>query len=370
MDATPEGFDLAALLAPIAGDNPAGANLREDYTPQSIYYRLRDARAEARAAERQADAEPEVAAAWPPQWSTIRNLAAQALQQRSKDLEIAAWFTEALLRGDGLPGLVAGCRVIAGLVDNFWEVLYPLPDEENPEARIAMVVGLNGEGRDGTLIQPLRKLTLFTRPDGAPLPVWRYGESAEVSALGDAAQKQRRLDAGVLPFTTVEDEARAAGAELAQLRDAAAAAGTAWLALSESLAARAGADAMPGARVRDLLQQIEQIAAQYASSATAAPAAAGATAPAGVQAATNELAGAPTAATPTPLEREEALRQLASIAAFFRRTEPHSPLSYTLQEAIRRARLPWPELLEEVVPDPSSRAAILSGLGIKPPSQG
>jgi type VI secretion system protein ImpA len=70
------------------------------------------------------------------------------------------------------------------------------------------------------------------------------------------------------------------------------------------------------------------------------------------------------------LGREEALRQLSDIAAFFRRTEPHSPLSYTLQETVRRARLSWPDLLEEVVPDPTSRATILSVLGIKPPSPG
>ena len=39
---------------------------------------------------------------------------------------------------------------------------------------------------------------------------------------------------------------------------------------------------------------------------------------------------------------------IAAIAEFFRRTEPLSPLSYTLQEAVRRARMSWPELLEEI----------------------
>jgi hypothetical protein len=50
MQEVPEGFDLAALLAPIAAEAPAGTDLRQDYTPDSLYYRLRDARAEARAA--------------------------------------------------------------------------------------------------------------------------------------------------------------------------------------------------------------------------------------------------------------------------------------------------------------------------------
>ena len=49
----PEGFDLDALLAPVNDEAPAGADLREDFSPASPYFRLRDARAEARAAERQ-----------------------------------------------------------------------------------------------------------------------------------------------------------------------------------------------------------------------------------------------------------------------------------------------------------------------------
>ncbi|MGD0106757.1 MAG: type VI secretion system protein TssA, partial [Rhodopila sp.] len=68
------------------------------------------------------------------------------------------------------------------------------------------------------------------------------------------------------------------------------------------------------------------------------------------------------------MTRESALRSLETLAAFFRRTEPHSPLSYTLDEAVRRARLPWLELLDEVIADRSSRDAFLTTLGIRPPA--
>jgi type VI secretion system protein ImpA len=61
------------------------------------------------------------------------------------------------------------------------------------------------------------------------------------------------------------------------------------------------------------------------------------------------------------------LRQLVEIADFFKKTEPNSPLAYTLQDAVRRARMTWPELLTEIVPDEASRLAILTSLGIKPP---
>ena len=78
---------------------------------------------------------------------------------------------------------------------------------------------------------------------------------------------------------------------------------------------------------------------------------------------------AATPASPAPADRrldnrEDALRQLGEITAFFRRTEPHSPLAYTLEDAVRRARLSWPEWLEEVVPDQQQRQQILMRLGI------
>jgi carbamoyltransferase len=54
------------------------------------------------------------------------------------------------------------------------------------------------------------------------------------------------------------------------------------------------------------------------------------------------------------------------VAEFFRRTEPHSPLSYTLEEAVRRGRMTLAELLAEVMPDEEARHAMLSRLGIRP----
>lgn len=54
------------------------------------------------------------------------------------------------------------------------------------------------------------------------------------------------------------------------------------------------------------------------------------------------------------------------IAGIFRIREPTSPLSYTLENAVRRARLSWPELLAEVMPDNNARTSVLTGLGIRP----
>lgn len=360
----PDGFDLAALLAPVPGEAPAGGDLRADASPQALYLRLRDARAEARAAERAGDAGDTEAAGVPPQWRTIRELAAEALAQ-SKDLEVAAWLTEALLRSDGLPGLAAGARLMAGLVEDFWDGLFPLPDEDGLATRVAPVAGLNGLSGEGTLIQPLRKITLFVRPDGTALQFWQYEQSAALAGIADAARRTQRIDAGVLPFETVENEARAAGgARFTLIHRQAAAAAAAWQELSDALDRRAGNEAPPTGRVRDLLVQIIAVAEQFADlGAAAEPVAPSEPAAPGAAAA----AGPPLAAAGVIGSREEALRALSAIADYFRRAEPLSPLAYTLQEAVRRARMSWPELLEEIVPDAAARGAILTSLGIKPP---
>jgi type VI secretion system protein ImpA len=377
MQEFPEGFDLTALLAPISAEAPAGADLRKDYSPDSLYYRLRDARAEARAAERAIDGGSSDASS-ASQWRAVRDLAIEALSRQSKDLEIVAWLTEALLRSDGLVGLAAGFRLMAGLADDFWEKFFPQPEEDGLAGRLAPVAGLSGMGGEyeGALIQPLRKLALFPRADGTPLEFWQYEQSREVAGIGDAKRREQRLKSGTLPFEVVEKEAHAVDtASFALLRRRATDTGDAWQALGQILDQRAGADAPSTSQVREVLEEIKQVASRFAppeaeateEAPTAEPEAAPATEseqfPGTVAAGLAVVRGGFTS-------REDALRMLAQIAEFFQRTEPHSPLAYTLKDAVRRGRMTWPELLEEMVPDAASRSAIMSGLGIRPPPSG
>jgi type VI secretion system protein ImpA len=361
-----EEFNLQTLSAPIAGDRATGIDLRQDFSAQSIYYQLRDARAEARSAERTADADSTLDASTPAQWRVVRKLTAEAIATQTKDLELAAWFTEALLRSDGLPGLRLGFALLAELVELYWDDVYPLPDEEGLETRLAPIAGLNGEGAEGTLIQPLRKLPFLPRPNGAMLAFWQYEQAVEVAGIGDAARRKQRLDAGALPLADVEREAQAAGqAYFRKLRSEATDALAAWEILTARLEQHAGPNSTSSSRVRDLLSQIIATASRFAppdptprnanivNEVTPQP---GGSA---------EGSGAATDVSHRPATREDALLLLDEVASFFRSTEPHSPLAYTLHEAVRRARLPWPELLEEIVPDEALRSAIRNTLGIR-----
>jgi type VI secretion system protein ImpA len=366
--ALPEGFDLAALLAPIPGDAPQGADLREDYSAQSPYFRLRDARAEAREAERRAEtAGDDSESAVPPQWKTVVSLATTALAERSKDLEVAAWLTEALVRLHGLPGLTAGALLIRGLGEAFWDGVFPLPDEDGMVTRVAPVTGLSGAEADGTLMPALRRLPLFRRPSGDAFAWWQYERSEELATIADEARRQSRIEAGTLTLADVEKEAVAAGgAHFARMRRALADAVAAWSGMGAALDGLAGADGPSTGRVLALLRAMEDVVQRFAPAEDAA---------AEAEAAAEEDAGegaAPGGERRGPAgsagrSREELLRQLVEIAEYFRKTEPNSPLAYTLQDAVRRARMTWPELLAELVPDEASRTAILTSLGIKPP---
>ena len=368
--------DLEAILAAIPGDQPVGTDLREDYTPTSVYFRLRDARADARDAERQADSPDRQSEGGGGEeglqgkWRPVATLAASALKESTKDLEVATWLTEALVRTAGLEGLKAGASVIGGLVERYWDGVFPLPEEGDMEMRVAAVAGLSGQGADGTLMQPLRKLPLFTRPDGSPFCLWQYQSSLELAGILDPERREQRIASGVVPFEDVEKEARAAGkAHWAAQRAVLVEVMTAWEAMGRALDEKAGPASPSGIRVRDALQLMLDTCNRFAPETEAAE-----QAPADGASATAPAAIARTGAAATPAVdggaiagREQALGQLEAIAEWFKRNEPNSPIGYTLDEAVRRARMAWPELVAELIADEGSRTALLTSLGMKRP---
>jgi len=355
-------LDITVLLEPVDAAAACGVDLREDYAAQSVYYRLRDARSDARAAERAADADASLEPDVSQHWRNVLQLSQTALG-KTHDLEIAAWLTEALLREAGLAGLADGAALIEGYARLYWDGVFPLPDEDGIETRVAPVAGLNGVGGDGTLIQPLRKLALFNAADGAAVRLFQYQQAEETAGLGDAKRKAARLAAGVADFAKLEIEARASGvAHFTALAKEADAALTAWRAMGAALDAAAGGDAPPTGRVAEVLEQIIVIARRYAPNALVEAVVASTE--------TEEMAeevampeGGQTRATVRT--RESALQQITEIAEFFRRTEPQSPIALTLDEAVRRARLPWPELIEDILADATVRQAMLTALGIR-----
>jgi type VI secretion system protein ImpA len=364
---TIEGLDLEALLAPI-GETSVGVDVRNDFSPASLYFKLRDARAEARAAERAADSNPGAEGGLADGWRNVRSLAVSLLSTQAKDIEVAAWLTETLVRSDGLAGLAFGARLIGGLAERYWDNVFPMPDEDGMVTRVAPVTGLNGEGGDGTLIQPLQKLKLFSGASGDPVLLFQYEQSAELSTLSDEKRIESRLKAGVVPFDKMEAAARATSPGIfVGLRRILGEAQESWNAMDQTFDRLASHAAPPTRRVRELLEKVGGILDRYAAAPAAQADAPAEDAPEGAVSAVQmgEPASGPARARRLGT-REDALATLGEIAEFFRRTEPQSPLAYTIDDAIRRGRLGWPELIKEIVQDEHVRNNILNSLGIRP----
>lgn len=123
-------LETSELLDPIPGSNPGGASLR--YEP--IYDQIRRARTEEEDLP-SGDWERERKTA---DYALVIKLSQEVLSKQSKDLQIAAWLTEALLKREGFAGLAAGLGVIRGLLENFWEHLHPeMEEDDDAELRAA-----------------------------------------------------------------------------------------------------------------------------------------------------------------------------------------------------------------------------------------
>ena len=68
------------------------------------------------------------------------------------------------------------------------------------------------------------------------------------------------------------------------------------------------------------------------------------------------------------MTRDDALEGLLKVADFFRQTEPHSPVSYALEQAVRWGRMPLPELLGDLISDQNVRDEMFRRLGIQNPA--
>lgn len=120
------------LLKPIAGKNPSGLDLRYD-TDLLLYDKITEARRQDDDLT-QGDWQHERKVA---DCRLVIELTQDALAAKTKDLKLAVWLTDALLRTEGFAGLRQGLTVCRGLVDQFWDTLYPPIEEGDMELRAA-----------------------------------------------------------------------------------------------------------------------------------------------------------------------------------------------------------------------------------------
>jgi type VI secretion system protein ImpA len=359
--ATPETVEIAALLAPISDELPSGESLLYD----TVYDQLKEAvRGGGRS---QLDHQQEA----PPDWKTVVDLASAALGGKTKDLQIAAWLTEGLTRTRGFAGLRDGLRVLRGLHESFWDTLYPQIEDGDLEFRAGRLSYLN-ESSAGAARESLAA-AIGAIPLTVPAPDEAYGyadfrESREVENLGrqDPEKYQDALAAGRLSGEQW-DQAVAAGRRAfyepiyADVNEALEECDRLQAAVGECFGKNAPSLLNVRKAIEDCRDLVWRILEVKRGEEPDAADAEGAPAVASTAAATQPSGPLPL----EPRDRADAVRRLAAVAAFFKRTEPHSPVAYLVQKAMRWADMPLDAWLQELLADETAMARVREMLGIR-----
>ena len=174
-------IDIEALLLPISEDLPSGEDLR--YT--DVYEQIKEARRFDDPLD-QGDWKTERKAA---DWEKAIALCVKALSERTKDLQVAAWLTEAMIITEGFSGLAAGLDIVSGLLEKFWETLYPEIEEGDLDYRVAPLEFLNEK------LWTMVKQVPITDPGKTPGYSWlRWQESRETGSETDTRDKFGETD--------------------------------------------------------------------------------------------------------------------------------------------------------------------------------
>lgn len=368
-------MDTDLLLAPLPGSQPGG----EDLSFSAAFDDIAEMRRADDPTLKQGEWVTPIKQA---DWAGAARLCETLLATRTKDLRLALWLTEARAMTHGYAGLARGLGLCAALCEQHWEHLHPLPDGNDAEERIGNIAWMLqrlGELATALPVTAGRKGERFTLQDLQHARQWlaqaeRAGQPADTlpadqpNAITVAQFRQALQDTPAERLREAVDALRSTRAQL-----------QAWQGVVD---ARLGQDGPSFVSAREALEQagheLERLARDVgalsnsplggeaaAASSPAAPAGlvdapqAGA-APAGAQG----VAGVPTA----PRTRAEALRQLQLVADFFRRTEPHSPVAYLADKAIKWGEMPLHRWLGEVVKDPASMAHLQELLGLAAPT--
>ena len=174
-------INIEAILAPIPGDNPAGEDLR--YSP--AYDQIKEARRADDLLDR-GDWQREIKTS---DWDTVITTAVDALINKTKDLQIAAWLTEALIKTEGFDGLAAGLKILTGLLKDYWEHLYPELEDGDLDFRIAPIEFVNDK------LWPCIKQISITDSSLTPGYSWlKWHESRQVGLEVDTRNRYGDVD--------------------------------------------------------------------------------------------------------------------------------------------------------------------------------
>jgi type VI secretion system protein ImpA len=323
---------LTTLLTPIEGDNPSGRDLRYD----PAYDAFKEERREEMAIPGSDDGNRKVA-----DWNRVVALGTDLLGKQTKDLQLGAWMTEALLRRNGFPGLLTGLETLRGLLEQYWDTLYPEIEDDDLELRAGPLewVGSKLTFAVQQVVIASGGITYLDYTQSRTIPL----ESAISDAPYDEQKSMREARAESESFgkmmpevvdTALENTTKVFYKPMLADIDATLAA---LAALDKQADERFGREAPAFTGLRTIVEELRRFSAStLARKLEADPD------PVDVMAEEGEGAVAVDAdgpQTPEPVNRQDASQRIAVVARWFRQQDPTNPAPYAMVRGFR-----WGEL--------------------------
>lgn len=372
-------IDLALWLSPLDGENPSGEDLRNDPRFHEIE-RLLEPQTKVSYDDRNRPTEQVTV---PADWTAVL-AKAEELRPNGRDLRLLVIVTRALANEQGFAGLTQGLSLIAGTIEQHWETMHPLlrrnaPPRDAALRRINALADLQN-GQDGVLSDLRRKVFLTPRAIG---PI--HGRDLEQAALDDRtmlseaasglnAKEQAalveahgqlilRVRAGCAAYAD-----QSAG-DMSALTDSA----------RDSLAAIDQLDAVLNAKLESTGQNVPALkrflertlatleraqvpqASEASSPANDAPASAPQSnghAPGAFAAVSGQAVGLPDKIN----SRDEVVKCLDLVVAFYDRTEPSSPIPHLARRVRKMVHMDFVELMEDLAPSGLKEFRLLAGI--------
>ncbi|MGB1109840.1 MAG: type VI secretion system protein TssA [Gammaproteobacteria bacterium] len=346
---------LSTLLAPLRDEEgPAGTDLRDS----ALFRDIQKARL--------ADDPNLPLGPWERElkkadWPTVGKLTSQALSERSKDLQLAAWLLESGLHRHGFIALAPCLTLLREMLDQFWVELYPDAPEGDLDYRVNIFRWMDDKFPKLIALLPL---TQSGRDEGEmKLADWRRANLPDEEGRHDPAKQDEFLT--VLASTPSE--------WLSETMQRLVASRQALECLDECLDKRCG-DESPG--FRGLTGVIDEISAILEPELRQRVSFEDTPTPDEIQA--REEAEAMDAdvsvrfhgAEPPPSgsaihRRQDAYAMLARAADYLIQTDPHSPVPYLVRQAIAWGQMDTRALYQELFLEQGGQINVFHLLGLK-----
>ena len=383
-------LDFDALSAPISDSEPCGSNfdLGENTVLSHAFSELRAMTPIARRIEARrfeiagmgpADRQESLAHSdgksdgpqADPKWGRIASLAIEILTKHSKDTRVMVSLIESETRLHGLPGMRDAFKACSQILDKYKLALFPLPDPGAKNHYCLDFFGKICESEMNNMKAAIYQADIFEKHEGFS---WFSHISATNLEKRSSNEKEECIQAGELSLehfnsalnmikdidelndfdthiTEALTEAKNFDALLTAYSDK-------HVGIGRILDDLAKLQRWYRGLIEDRKKLLEAMAPAQSSQGDSEP---------GSDRANSDGAnsGSRVGVHAAISNREQALKSLLQVAAYFRSAEPHSPVSYALEQAVRWAKLSLPDLLRDLVEDHGVLAEMYRRMGIQ-----